>query len=120
MSGIHILLSDHHGVYVPQVFANGFSMRRWHVSGKDARLLRKGPSDEWYWETWDDVTANAWMKDGKHIWRLYQDGDLFAYCEELMNDEEYEGFFGEPRKRVAGEDGHSEQDMWYDTSHELK
>jgi hypothetical protein len=37
-----------------------------------------------------------------------------------MNDEEYEGFFGEPRKRVAGEDGHSEQDMWYDTSHELK
>jgi hypothetical protein len=61
MSGIHILLSDHHGVYVPQVFANGFSMRRWHVSGKDARLLRKGPSDEWYWETWDDVTANAWM-----------------------------------------------------------
>lgn len=35
-------------------------------------------------------------KDG-HAWRLYQDGDLFATCDELMSDEEYEELFGESR-----------------------
>lgn len=96
-SAIEILLSDHSGVYIPRDFADGFNMRKWHVTGENARILRKGPKHEYYWETWVEVTGSAYCKIGKHTWRLWQDGDLFAYCEELMTDEEYENFFGYPR-----------------------
>lgn len=30
-------------------------------------------------------------------WQLYQDCDLWAYCDELMTDDEYRDFFGEDR-----------------------
>lgn len=37
------------------------------------------------------------LVDG-HEWFLYQDGDLWAVCPELLTDEEYENFFGESRE----------------------
>ena len=33
-------------------------------------------------------------------WFLYQDGDLFAVCNELLTDEEYAEFYGEERELV--------------------
>jgi len=45
------------------------------------------------------VLDYATLKDDNgHVWRLWQDGDLWAYCEELMTDAEYSNFFGEERE----------------------
>lgn len=95
MSGIEILLSDHHGIFIPKIFSEDFG--GWGVTHEDVVDLAS-PDNEFYWETWEAVINYAQRTDSKgNVWRLYQDGDLFAICEELMSDEEYKNFFGEER-----------------------
>jgi len=75
---IACILDGNRGIYIPKAFADGFDMKLWHVKKSDAAILSAGPDHEYYWDTWDDILRDAWMKDGKHKWRLSQDGDLFA------------------------------------------
>ena len=117
MSGIEILLSDSRGVYIPRDFAL-YCEDMDGVSAEDMEILKAGPDAEWYWEAWDSVLSNAKREINGKVWRLYQDGDLFAYCEELMTDEEYYGFFGEHRSDLDRED-RLETDNWYDTTAEV-
>lgn len=121
MSGIELLLSDNSGVYIPNLFANGFHGPTWGIAEDDAdwQTLVSGPDVEWYWDAWAAILNKAVHIDPKgNRWHLWQDGDLFAYCEALMTDEEYEGFYGEPRpERDLDND---EQSAWYDTSAELR
>lgn len=96
MSGIEILIGDHQGIYIPQQFAGwqGWS----NIRKEDIEVLLEGPDHDWYWDAWNDVLNDATYTDANgNVWHLYQDGDLFAFCEELMTDEEYENFFGEAR-----------------------
>ena len=94
MSGIEILLSDHHGVYIPQRFAHDFD--RWsNIDQDDWDTVKLGPDEEYYWDAWTNILDNATFTDKSgNIWKLYQDGDLFAYSESLMTEEERESFFG--------------------------
>lgn len=95
MSGIEILLSDANGIYIPKFFVENFG--GWGIMHEDVEDL-SDPDNEFYWETWSNVLDYASMKDKDgNVWRLWQDGDLFAYCYELMSDEEYKNFFGEER-----------------------
>ena len=121
MSGMELLLSDNRGVYIPRDFAMHIQDMD-NVTEKDKEILSAGPDHDWYWETWDDVLSKATSTINGKIWRLHQDGDLWAYCEELMTDEEYENFFGEARERTNDLDADSrlETDNWYDTSAELR
>lgn len=102
MSGIEILLNDSRGVYIPQHFAENFNMDHWGVRDDDRDILLLGPNDaenEWYWETWENVLSNASYIDPQgNLWLLSQEGDLFAYCVELMSDNEYAEFFGTERE----------------------
>ena len=118
MSGIEILISDSWGVYIPKHFAENFIL--WDgVSDSDREILESGPENELYWEAWDSITSDATFTDENgNVWRLSQDGDLWAYCEELMTDEEYYNFFGEHRSDLDS-DSRFETDNWYDTSAEL-
>lgn len=122
MSGIQLILSDNAGVYVPQCFANfDHSIRSWNIDEDDVDLvtLRHGPDAEYYWDAWDSVLSRAVFTDARgNRWYLWQDGDLFAYCEALMTDEEYEGFYGEARPERDLDN--NEQSAWYDTSAELR
>jgi hypothetical protein len=125
MSGIELLLSDRRGVYIPRDFAEIIaSETRWTgIESSDIEFLLNGPDQEGYWDTWDSVLGSAKYTDPEgNEWRLNQDGDLWLYCEQLMTDEEYEGFFGEARERFNDLDADSrfETDNWYDTSAELK
>lgn len=92
MSGISLLVNGSHGVYVPQVFAEQFDLTEWVVNVPDPMEL-ESVDNQYYWETWEDVLNNASYtdKDG-HVWTLYQDGDLWAVCYELLTDEEREAF----------------------------
>ena len=93
MSGINHLLSDARGQYLPQNFIECYSASKWGVTDEDAETLLAGPGQEWYWETWDDVLSYATFTDESgNVWRLYQDGDLFALCDELMTLEEKMNF----------------------------
>ena len=98
MNSVEILVGDSHGVYVPQVFAEKFDLSLWNgIDPEDAKTIAEGPEAEWYWEAWDNILSSASYKHDGNEWFLYQNGDLFAYSPNLMTDEEYENFFGEPR-----------------------
>lgn len=121
MSGVKILLDGARGVFIPRDFNDCFSMKSWNLADDDEDLvvLREGPDHEWYWDAWVSVMSKAVYFDGQgNKWYLWQDGDLFAYCEALMTDEEYEGFYGEPR--AERDLDNNEQSDWYDTSAELR
>ena len=94
--GLELLLDGNRGAYIPRDFAM-FIQDMDNVTEEDKQILSAGPDHQWYWETWDDVLGKASSNINGKIWRLYQDGDLWAYCEELMTDEEYEDFFGQER-----------------------
>jgi len=98
MSGIEVLLSDRNGVYIPQIFAENFASGWEAMSEWDLGVLKSGPEHESYWDVWSWCTDNLIHTDKSgNKWRLYQDGDLFAICEEIMSEEEYLNFFGEER-----------------------
>lgn len=98
MSGLKLLVSDHHGIYVPHTFLTHYDENQWNVLPEDAHFIEDGPENESYWDAWNYTLDNASYKDENgNIWRLHQDGDLWAYCPELMSDQEYKDFFGEER-----------------------
>lgn len=104
MSGIELLLSDGRGIYIPRDFAKivnaGMSWEGHNPS--DIETLLEGTDAEWYWEAWDSILNSTCFVDSKgNRWNLWQDGDLWLYCEKLMTDEEYENFFGQPREDYA-------------------
>lgn len=85
-----LLLSDRHGIYIPKVFAESFS--DWGISDGDKTILTTGPDHEWYWETWDSVMEYVKFVKNNVVYRLYQDGDLWAVPEaDYMADDECEG-----------------------------
>lgn len=70
------------GIYVPQRFAEKYSLTWDGVAREDWDILLAGPKEEGedYWETWDCVLNQASYTDSSgDVWRLWQDDDLFAY-----------------------------------------
>ena len=100
MSGFKLLLSDARGVYIPRDFAEivraGMS---WEGHDPDdIAILLEGPDAEHYWDAWDAVMNDISFVDSKgNSWHLWQDGDLWLFCEDVMTDEEFKNFFGEGR-----------------------
>lgn len=96
-NSIEIIADSARGVFIPQHAAECLASG-WTISDTDRETLAAGPDAEGYWDTWNTVEQTAEYTDAAgNVWRLYQDGDLFAYCEALMTDREYVDFFGEER-----------------------
>lgn len=96
MSGMKLLLSDARGVYIPRDFALAYDAKRWNVKPEYMAEIARGPHDNpEYWDTWNEVMCTAELTDDKgNSWFLYQDGDLWAYCVQLMTREEQMHMFG--------------------------
>lgn len=90
-----LLLSDNRGIYIPRDFVTEYDLSRWEGIDPDDISACEDPDNEWYWEAWHNITSNATFTENGHVWRLWQDGDLWAYCAELMSAQEYRDFFGE-------------------------
>lgn len=100
MDNLILLFDSARGCYIPQQFAlhcldesDGWV----GVSQEDLEALREGPDAEWYWQAWDTVEQNAqWVdpKDVENVYRLYQDGDLWAYNIKAAESGELDEFFG--------------------------
>lgn len=92
MSGIHLLLSDARGIYIPRDFVEGFDMQQWHIEPKFIEFL-SCPDNDFYWDYWEDVLNNAFLiDDNGHKWCLWQDGDLLAICYKLLTEDEKTNF----------------------------
>lgn len=88
-SGIVIIVDSAHGQYIPQIAAECL-VEGWTISEEDRNILLSGPDHDEYWDSWDNVLCFAEYTDSEgNIWHLHHDGDLFAYCPELMTSEEW-------------------------------
>ncbi len=90
---VQLLLDESRGHYIPQKFAENF--RDWlGIHEEDRAILLQGQSHPEYWAAWEIVQECAyWREDGK-TWHLWHDGDLWAYCFDLMTQEEKTNLFG--------------------------
>ena len=87
-SGLACLLNDAHGVYIPAKFIEYYYPVAWGVTVEDQKEL-SSPDNQYYWETWESVERYATFADEQgNKWHLYQDGDLYAVCYELLADDE--------------------------------
>lgn len=97
LNAVELLLSDARGHYIPRDFVECFNLEDWGIDPESwaAQTCAAGCEAEcvdWYWEAWDEILRKAEYKSGEYVWRLYQDGDLWALCDELMTDEEKRNF----------------------------
>ena len=93
---ILLIVNGQYGQYIPQIAAE--ILTEWGIDSQDLETLSAGPESPYYWETWERVLNNASKTDSNgRAWTLHQDCDLWAYCDELMTDDEYLNLFGEDR-----------------------
>lgn len=96
IQSIEVLADSARGVYIPQHFAE--TCDHWSgVTQEEFRILCKGPNNVHYWDTWNDVLNNAYYieESSGRKFQLHHDGDLFAYCESEMTDEQKENLFSD-------------------------
>lgn len=97
-AAVTILLDGARGIYIPRDFVTGFDLSfdtsdvngtGWQgINDADIDACRD-PDGEGYWDAWQSILDSAFYTDEfGDVYRLYQDGDLFAYCPERMTDEE--------------------------------
>ena len=95
-TAIEILFDSSRGQYLPKAF--GEDCQHWSgVTQEEFRILRKGPANVHYWDVWNDVLNNAYYIEeaSGRKFQLHHDGDLFAYCEAEMTEEQKENLFSE-------------------------
>lgn len=93
--GIELLLDGNRGIYIPKDFVTEMDLSQFSGISQEDIEICSAPDHEWYWEAWDAILQDATYtdKDG-YIWTLWQDGDLWLICEELMTSQEKRDFFG--------------------------
>jgi len=86
MDTIKLLIDEQAGIYIPRNFYKYFAFDAWNLAPQDYSDL-SSPDNAEYWNAWDDLLARAEYCDEEgHVWRLYQDGDLFA----VRDDHDFE------------------------------
>lgn len=68
-----LIVDGHHGIYVPQVFAQHFTQQ--NCADEDWETLKAGPETDWYWESWEAVLQDWKSPKGETLDQT--DGDLF-------------------------------------------
>ena len=97
---IELLLDSARGNTIPSAFYKDFDFEAWGLDKSKYSEL-ESEENEGYWDAWVKLldTASYKFKDDSGLsYTLWQDGDLWAICPELMTDSEYKNFFGEPRE----------------------
>ena len=95
MKPIHLLLNSANGVYIPKIFAEHLTGDWSGVRNEDLATLLQGPEAEGYWEAWDSTLTHAIFTEDQLQYRLYQEGDLWLWCPDLMTWQGHQQFFGE-------------------------
>lgn len=92
-TGIIHFLSDARGIYIPRDWMQSIDPDYWLPVSDEDKLILSDPDHEYYWDTWHDIEQSQYTMDTNgNRWTLYQDGDLWLICPELMTLEECENF----------------------------
>ena len=87
-----LLLSDGHGIHIPRLWTAGLTEDEcddFSVDWEDVRICQGGPDEALYWEAWQAICDSAeWEEDGS-MWRLVQNGDLWAVKSDVEIPEEW-------------------------------
>ena len=77
-----LMCDECNGVHIPRVWTNN-TENIWGIpEEKWEEMQSMSPDHEWYWEAWQEILDMAKHVDQEgNTWRLYQDGDLWAYDE---------------------------------------
>ena len=102
LPAVCLLVDSAHGVYVPRSFCTNFDLTKWagiDQADVDIILSENAEGDllspyeiEAYWDAWQEILDSATFTENGNVWRLNQDGDLWALCYELMTNEERSNF----------------------------
>ena len=93
-----LLLSDSHGVYIPQLFSQRLTREEaeeMSLSWEDVLICQMGPEGALYWEAWQsildfaEITEPATLKEEESVWRLIQNGDLWQVRSDVEIPEEW-------------------------------
>ena len=80
-----LVLSDTHGIYIPQMWCSDLDQEQSEAIGVDwwdVQVCQAGPDHEWYWDAWDSILNSVSITDDDGVtWTLYQDGDLWEVPE---------------------------------------
>jgi hypothetical protein len=83
-------ISDHHGVYIPKMFAEFFDTSSYKLEGvgeEELKILKAGPEEEDYWDVWESVERCGIVIDDKQIRnRVHMDGDCWLIPEGMEWD----------------------------------
>lgn len=99
-NGIQIFSNSAFGIYIPSHFAQSVNreciveLARWK---KGLNFIANEDNIELdnYYDVWSDMLNHIELKDNNgNLWTLYQDGDLFMVCYEMMTMEEKRNLFG--------------------------
>lgn len=77
---VECLIENHHGIYIPQVFAKRHHRETDGVSAEDWQSLLAGPEDDAYEWAWDNALNNAILTSesgDKYRIDLSEQGDVF-------------------------------------------
>lgn len=88
-ANVAIELSDHHGIYIPQIFREHYPQANIDLDDWNAIT---DPENEYYWDAWVNVLDN-YECNGRI---LHQSGDLFSIDKEALDklsDEHSEQFW---------------------------
>jgi hypothetical protein len=105
LNAVNLILSDARGIYIPRDFLTDNDnneatehCKAWGLTkeNKDWWIDAIDPDSEYYRESWEWILNNAkYVDENGNVFRLHQDGDLWAYCYELMTNEEKKNLFDE-------------------------
>jgi len=87
-----LLLSDSHGRYIPQLYCSDISeddCEGLSISWQDVKTCQSGTDEELYWDAWQSICDSASWEDNGEMWRLLQNGDLWAVKADCEIPEEW-------------------------------
>jgi hypothetical protein len=87
-----LFLPDALGIYIPSHFASyvSFDQLR-NVTQEDYDSI-SDTEDEFYWESWDAITASGQLLSKGIVYNLHQDGDLWLIPEGVEWSDKEEWF----------------------------
>ena len=88
-----LVLSDTHGIYIPQIWCEDIDKNAAEQYGINLWSLEQcqaGPDAEHYWDAWNDILDSVAVTDENGVtWRLYQNGDLWEVPDGFEWPEEF-------------------------------
>lgn len=92
MQAVEHLLDSARGIYIPRDFYQLYCKDMESVfDGLNTVSMTEldNPENEFYWDTWNDALDRlSYTCPEGNVFKLYQDGDLWLICYELMTNEE--------------------------------